>query len=204
MFVSTSHVKRQLVSSRNVCVKVSIFVPIMSLTSAKLLLRQAYRDPGGDEFYCVKFTTIASRNRKYNSVRYHCVLVAAGLLGNIQLFDVKGGKSMGCISPACGNSINDLSVHPTLPQLVAIASKDLSLHVWNIDTRVKVMQLCSRGLYGHVDELLTCDWSPDNGNRLISSGMDHYLIVWDLSTSECKHAIEMSHCFTEDLESCQG
>ena len=163
------------------------------------MLKQVYEDKDGDEFYCAKFTTLRSIG-KDSEVNEHRVLVCAGLRGVIRMIDVWRGKNIDSISPAATNSVNDMALHPTFPEIIACASKDLSIHVWNLATSVQVFTLCSRGLYGHVDEVLTCDWSPDAGNQIISSGMDHYLVLWDLSSEECKNAINLSYKYNTEKD----
>ena len=109
----------------------------------KMLLKQVYEDKDGDEFYCVKFTTLRSIG-KDGQVNEHRVLVCAGLRGVIRMIDVWRGKNIDSISPAATNSINDMALHPAFPEIVACASKDLSIHVWNLATSVQVFTLCSR------------------------------------------------------------
>ena len=84
--------------------------------------------------------------------------------------------------------------------ILSLSKNNLRNMVWN-QWIVKMIESCGfRGLYGHVDEVLTCDWSPDGGNKLISSGMDHYLVLWDLSTEKCKNAINLSYKYNNERD----
>lgn len=81
-----------------------------------------------------------------------------------------------------GRAINDVAVHPTRPELVATASKDHSLRLWNIKTKVCVLVFVGAG--SHRSEVLSLDWSTGRGEQegplLVSAGMDNYIMVWSL------------------------
>eukprot|EP00887_Chlorella_sp_A99_P005611 scaffold1.g5611.t1 len=75
-----------------------------------------------------------------------------------------------------GKDLHDIAVHPTRPQLVATASKDQSLRLWNLGTRVCVLVMAGEG--GHHNDVLSVDWKPSgdgSGMVLVSAGMDSYI-----------------------------
>jgi polycomb protein EED len=77
-----------------------------------------------------------------------------------------------------GQCINDIAVHPTRPHLVVTASKDTSLRLWNLRSRVCVLVFQGDG--GHRNEALSVDWAPGGGLELVSAGMDNAVKVWSL------------------------
>ncbi len=68
--------------------------------------------------------------------------------------------------------------HPTYPNIMASASKDESVRIWNIMTGDCLAIFTGDG--GHKDQVLCCDIS-DDGLKLVSGGMDHTVKIWDLS-----------------------
>lgn len=86
-------------------------------------------------------------------------------------------------------AINDLKFHPIHPHLLLTGSKDYSIRLWNIRTTTCVALFS--GIAGHRDEVLTIDIAP-NGKRLISGGIDHNIMVWNLAAEDIVSAIEAS------------
>ncbi|CBY09832.1 unnamed protein product [Oikopleura dioica] len=91
-----------------------------------------------------------------------------------------------------GSSINELKFHHVHRELLTSASKDRSLISWNVLTEVQVYN--HAGIYGHQDEVLSCDYSSD-GNLLATSGMDHAVIIWDISSRHAQLALKASRVF---------
>ena len=88
-----------------------------------------------------------------------------------------------------GQCINDIAAHPTRPHLVATASRDQSVRLWNIRTRACV--LIFQGDGGHRNEVLAVDWRRGGGTVLASAGMDSCVKIWDLAAFEdCIRASE--------------
>lgn len=98
-------------------------------------------------------------------------------------------KSINCstgVLEACleghGQCINDIAVHPTRPHLVISASRDNSLRLWNLRTKVCILILQGDG--GHRNEVLSADWKPGGGVVMASAGMDSCVKIWDLAPYE--------------------
>jgi len=75
-------------------------------------------------------------------------------------------------------SINDISVNPALPHLVVTASKDHSMRLWNL--RTKVCVLIFQGDGGHRSEVLSTHWQPGDTMMLASASLDSCVKLWDL------------------------
>ena len=98
-----------------------------------------------------------------------------------------------------GSSINELHFHPIQRRLLASASKDHTIRIWDVWSEVIVFIL--GGLHGHRDEVnlfqlllvtinifvqvLSCDFQP-TGNQIASCGMDHSILIWDISSERAK------------------
>ena len=104
-------------------------------------------------------------------------LVVAGKKALLVVINCATGMLDACLE-GHGQSINDISVHPTQPELVVTASKDHSLRLWNLQTGVCVLVLHGDG--GHRSEVLTTEWCPGGELILVSGGMDDYVKLWDL------------------------
>ena len=135
---------------------------------SKLKLIQVHSGPQNDNYYNVKFT-------KFDGIIY---LVSAGENGTVRVIDVAKGDLDHSFEGAA-NPINDIQIHPIFPEVIALASKDMSTHLWNIKSRTEIAIFSGRSLEGHSDQVLTVDFNQD-GTKLLSSGMDHNVIIWDL------------------------
>lgn len=100
--------------------------------------------------------------------------------------------------------MNDIAVHPRRPELVATASKDQTLRLWNLVNGRPIL-LC-QGDGGHSNEVLTLDWKMVGSEySLVSAGMDSYIKIWyvckytDVCTSFC-----MSHLMSRRPCKCTG
>uniref|UniRef100_A0A1I7TUU6 WD_REPEATS_REGION domain-containing protein n=1 Tax=Caenorhabditis tropicalis TaxID=1561998 RepID=A0A1I7TUU6_9PELO len=77
-----------------------------------------------------------------------------------------------------GGSINEIRTSPVNPTMIAVASADTAIRVFDI--RSPTCLLILGGRRGHRDSVLSLDWSPD-GMRLMTGSFDHRVMMWDLS-----------------------
>lgn len=91
-----------------------------------------------------------------------------------------------------GNAIYDLRTHPTCANLIVSASKDASVRLWNTLTCVCVAVFCGMG-GGHTTGVLSIDIKDlTDGDWVVSSGLDGFLKVWDLTDYRVQDAVERS------------
>ncbi|KAI6823508.1 WD40 repeat-like protein [Hortaea werneckii] len=77
-----------------------------------------------------------------------------------------------------GKGINDMAVSPISPNLIATASEDYTIRLWNMDPNFS-RQPCV-ALFageGHRQPILACSFHP-NGKWLLSSGLDTAICLW--------------------------
>lgn len=119
------------------------------------------------------------------------ILVAAGKRGIIRMIDT---TQMECVYSFSGHTaaVNDVKIHPKDTCLLLSASKDHSIRLWCMTTRVCVAIF--GGHEGHRDQAISVDFNL-HGNNFISGGMDHSIQVWDLTKPELKRIIERSKEF---------
>jgi polycomb protein EED len=82
-----------------------------------------------------------------------------------------------------GAEVNDLATHPVYPWILASASGDHSIRVWDLRRRIELGEnscliICGHG-HGHKEPVLTCAWHS-SGRYLISGGQDHMVCVWTI------------------------
>ncbi|RMD40696.1 hypothetical protein DV735_g4453, partial [Chaetothyriales sp. CBS 134920] len=111
------------------------------------------------------------------------LLLGAGDNGLIRVFNVVQGGLETTLQGHGHGSINDLAVHPLYPWIVASASQDTSIRVWDLRRSVARHEspsiiICGHG-HGHLQSILTVAWH-DSGRYLISGGHDNRICVWTL------------------------
>jgi polycomb protein EED len=82
-----------------------------------------------------------------------------------------------------GAEINDIATHPLYPWILASASGDHSIRIWDLRRKIEIGEnacliICGHGL-GHKEPVLTCAWHS-SGAYLISGGQDHMVCVWTI------------------------
>ncbi|CAB4013259.1 WD repeat-containing 38-like, partial [Paramuricea clavata] len=100
-------------------------------------------------------------------------------------------------NPSChvlqGHKSNVKAVSFSCQGLLASASWDLSIILWDINT--KSMNIILRG---HTGWIQACTFSPD-GNTLVSAADDQTVRVWDVNEGNCIKELE---CNTEEIHTC--
>ena len=89
-----------------------------------------------------------------------------------------------------GNHVNELCVHPVDPHLIVSASRDESLRMWNIKTKVCVAIFA--GDQGHRDQVLSVDIHM-SGQSMASASMDNCIKIWALDSPAIVKGIQKSY-----------
>jgi polycomb protein EED len=111
------------------------------------------------------------------------LLLSAGDSGVIAVFDViAGGLKTSLLGHGQG-TINDLATNPKYPWIVASASQDTSIRIWDLrrwDQKhtTPCVVICGHG-GGHKESLLSVSWH-DSGRYLISGAHDNKICVWTI------------------------
>lgn len=130
----------------------------------------AYRDPNPEESFYVCAWSIDLQTSAP-------LLIFAGVSGVIRMVDCREERLIHNFI-GHGNSVNDLKVSPHDPELLLSASKDESIRLWNIRTRVCV--LIFAGSNGHRYEVLSVDFHPWDKHKFVSCGMDRSIRIWSM------------------------
>jgi polycomb protein EED len=117
------------------------------------------------------------------------LLAVAGGSGLVKIIDVLEGTCFTVLVGHGHGTINDIATHPRYPWLVATASMDKSIRIWDLrryDHRHEspTIVICGQGT-GHAEGVLTISWHS-SGRYLASGGHDQRVCVWtipDLSDS---------------------
>lgn len=98
---------------------------------------------------------------------------------SITIYDVEAGRPLRTLS-GHGRAINDLQLSPLSPSILASASEDYSVRLWNLSPKYE-KQPCVAILVGqsHKQPLLTLDFHP-NGRWLLSGSMDTAIALWGI------------------------
>jgi len=107
----------------------------------------------------------------------------AGDSGQIKLINAINGTLYKTLVGHGLGTINDLATHPLYPWIIASASLDTSVRIWDLrrlkdDKEYPCIIICGHG-NGHKAELLTISWH-DRGRYLISGAQDHRVCIWTL------------------------
>uniref|UniRef100_A0A1I8AJV2 WD_REPEATS_REGION domain-containing protein n=1 Tax=Steinernema glaseri TaxID=37863 RepID=A0A1I8AJV2_9BILA len=128
-----------------------------------------YQDPCKDEsLYAITWT--------YDSVndRHGCVI--GGERGVIRVVDSTDGRVWKTLI-GHGGAVNDLRTFTRDSSVVASASKDLTVRLWNV--RFSECIAILGGTNGHRDQVLSIDFD-ERGEYLVSGSMDHSILLWDV------------------------
>lgn len=119
-----------------------------------------------------------------NDVQYHCF--SENLIGTVsddqtlQIVDIRQeGTSKATLVARRGHldAINALAFNPTTEVLVATASADKTVGMWDLrNVKEKV-----HTLEGHNDAVTSLSWHPTEAGILGSGSYDRRILFWDLS-----------------------
>ncbi|XP_037044743.1 polycomb protein EED-like [Bradysia coprophila] len=150
--------------------------------SGEMQLLQCYEDPNKNEsFYTLTWS--------FHPSTLTPVLAVAGLHAIIRIINPTTMTSNKHLI-GHGFAVNDLKFHPENPHLLLSASKDFSARLWNIETAVCIAVF--KGLNGHKCEVLSADFDA-TGGRIVTSGMDNSVRIWQLNKPEIQDAIRASY-----------
>lgn len=135
------------------------------------------------------YTCCWSRTQLFQTISP--ILIAAGLRGIIRIINT---NIMECAHSFVGHTyaVNEVKINPIDSSLLLSASKDHTIRMWCITTKVCVAIF--GGHEGHRDEVISVDFNR-LGNCFVSASMDHSLRMWDLTKPELKRIIERSKAF---------
>jgi len=119
-----------------------------------------------------------------NDVQYHAV--AKSFIGTVsddltmQIIDVRTADTTRSAMSAKGghrDAINALAFNPTSDTLVATASADKTIGIWDLRSLKEKIHT----LEGHNDAVTSLAWHPQESGILGSGSYDRRIIFWDLS-----------------------
>ncbi|KAK0425501.1 hypothetical protein QR680_009238 [Steinernema hermaphroditum] len=141
-----------------------------------------YQDPCKEEsLYAITWT--------YNAVTDRHACVIGGERGIIRVVDSSDGRVWKTLI-GHGGAVNDLRTFSKDSSIVASASKDLTVRLWNV--RFSECIAILGGTSGHRDQVLSIDFD-ERGEYLVSGSMDHSIMLWNVSgDTDVGRAIEQS------------
>ena len=128
------------------------------------------------------------------------LISVAGPSGSIKVLNALTGEVVRTLL-GHGAEINDLATHPHYPWILASASGDHSIRIWDLRDRPEregnaCLIICGHGL-AHKEPILTCAFHG-TGRYLISGGQDHAICLWSLPD------FAQDGASSDDLESKKG
>lgn len=105
--------------------------------------------------------------------------VAGSKPTHIKILDIDSGQAVRNLS-GHGRAINDLAVSPLSSNIIASASEDYTIRLWNLHPKHDA-QPCVAIFSGegHKQPILTMDFHP-NGQWLLSGGLDTAVCLWSV------------------------
>lgn len=122
------------------------------------------------------------------------MLLVGGVRGIIRIFKPERPAITPTHLIGHGGAVNQVKVSRKNPFLLASASSDRSIRLWNIQTKVCIATFHS--VDGHRDDVVTIDFNLDC-TRLVSGGVDHMIAIWDLTIPKIEAAVKKSETYDE-------
>jgi WD40 repeat protein len=98
------------------------------------------------------------------------LVAAADFCGNVTVWDAASGRLLSAFNE--GGEVSSIAFAPKDAALLAVASWDSKITIWNVHTRTP-----ARVLAGHTGGVSAIAYSPD-GSLLASTSLDHTARVW--------------------------
>jgi len=111
------------------------------------------------------------------------LLAIAGESGHVQVIKPLTGELLFTLVGHGVGTVNDLATHPLYPWIIASASVDGSIRIWDLRRASNkalstCVVICGHSL-AHKEGLLSISWH-DCGRYLVSGGFDHKICVWTI------------------------
>ncbi len=111
------------------------------------------------------------------------LLAIAGGSGQLKVIDAVSGERLTTLIGHGHGTINDIATHPIYPWIVATASMDKSLRIWdlrrhNFRHESPTIIICGQAS-GHSEGILTVSWHS-TGRYLVTGGHDYLICIWTI------------------------
>ncbi|TKR93807.1 hypothetical protein L596_008197 [Steinernema carpocapsae] len=135
-----------------------------------------YEDPNPDEKLFAVAWVFDEANDRHE-------VVIGGKIGMMRVVDATNGRVWQTLI-GHGGAVNEIRKYPRNERIIASASFDLTIRLWNIHFSECLAIL--GGTDGHTDQVLSID-IEENAEFLISGGMDHSIKVWNIGPGTPTH-----------------
>lgn len=110
-------------------------------------------------------------------------LAIAGESGHISIIDAFTGRLVHTLVGHSNGTVNELVTHPKYAYIIASASIDHSIRIWDLrrastPASSTCVTICGHST-GHTAGLVTLDWHH-TGRYIVSGGYDHRICIWTL------------------------
>ena len=111
------------------------------------------------------------------------LLAVAGGSGQLKVLDAVSGQRVTTLVGHGHGTINDIATHPIYPWIVATASMDKSIRIWdlrrhNFRHESPTIIICGQAS-GHSEGILTVSWHS-TGRYLVTGGHDYKICIWTI------------------------
>ena len=108
------------------------------------------------------------------------VVLSGGRDAAVNLWDSVSGAALGRLHH--NDWVREIAVCPADPALIAVAVKDMQVHVWRlVEGTDGVTGQTLHALSAHVNGADSAAFSPD-GALLATAGRDNHIKLWDMAT----------------------